>query len=558
MTRRVEDLGVAGADAGGQDVDGGVDLAGALDLAGSRALRTFEGVEPTAGVLAAIAAGRASGVTLFRRKNIGSPEQVRALCAALQAARPAGDPALVIGIDQEGGQLQAIGHGATAWPGSLALGAAGSDALAEAAGEAIGREVAALGATLVFAPVCDVLRPSSATPLGTRAFGSDPASVARLAAATVRGIQRAGVAAVLKHFPGHGGAVGDSHMAMPVVADDADTLRSRDLLPFRAGVAAGAAAVLPGHLAVPALTGGVPVAATVSPAITTALLRTEMGFDRVTVSDALDMGGAGAAADIEATVVAAASAGIDLMLLVHDEAVEEAAVTAISHALARGAVDPIAAAAARDRIARLRSSLPSTPPFGLEVVGCAEHLALARRIAEASVTLVRDPRAVLDALAALQGASGRVALLAPVPVDLTPAETSSAVRLVLADTLRERGIRVEELVVPLDPTPAEVAALAAAADGADVTVVATFDAVSHRGEADLVTAVARRGPTLAVALRSPYDIALFPPDVAAAATYGVQPPQAVALADALMRRIPFRGRLPVELAVVLPDVWGAR
>ncbi len=140
-------------------------------LAGCRLLRSFDGLEPPADLLAAIRAGRTSGVTLFRSLNIGSPEQVRALCNSLQAARPAGDPPLVIGIDQEGGQLQAAGEGTTPWPGNLALGAAGSVELTRRFGRAVGREVAALGCTLNFAPVADVVDRAAALRASTSRRG---------------------------------------------------------------------------------------------------------------------------------------------------------------------------------------------------------------------------------------------------------------------------------------------------------------------------------------------------------------------------------------------------
>ncbi|MBI3750302.1 MAG: glycoside hydrolase family 3 protein [Chloroflexi bacterium] len=521
--------------------------AAALDLAGCRVLRTFVGLEPTPEVLAAIQRGDASGVTLFRHKNVGSPEQLRELCARLQDARPAGDPPLIIGLDQEGGQLQAVGDPATAWPGNLALGATGSAALAEATGRAIGLEAAALGANLVFAPVCDVLQPASASPLGTRPFGSDPALVGRLAAAMVRGLQGASVAAVLKHFPGHGSAVGDSHAAMPVVRDDAATVRARDLAPFRDGIAAGVKAVLPGHLAVPALTDGEPIAATVSRQLLGALLRGELGFGGVTISDALDMGGAGTAGHLDAQALAAVAAGMDLLLLVHPATLEDSVVDAIRTARAGGALDPADATAARARIHALRTWLGEIEQPGLEVVGCKAHLALARRIAEASVTLVRDPAGLLPVLAA--GAGSRIALVAPVPVDLTPAETSSYVQLGLADALRRRGLDVSEIVAPLDPTAGQVAALLDASRDADLVLVATFDAVSHPGQAALARAFAATArPAIAIALRSPYDVALFGPALTAICTYGIQAPQMDALAAGLVGEIRFAGRPPVNLA----------
>jgi beta-N-acetylhexosaminidase len=456
----------------------------------------------------------------------------------------------VIGLDQEGGQLQAVGDGATAWPGNLALGATRSPDLAGQAGWAIGAEAAAMGATLVFGPVCDLLYPASATPLGTRPFGSDPVLVGALVAAMTRGLQEAGVAAVLKHFPGHGAAQGDSHLATPTVRRTGAELRARDLRPFMAGIAAGAAAVLPGHLAVPALTGGVPIPATISRVILEDVLRGELGFAGITVSDAMDMGGAGGAERMSETLVAAAEAGMDLFLMAHTEPVEEAAFDAFVAAVRAGRLDSRRLRLARERILAARRAVAAPdrvrPP--IEIVGSADHRALAREIAEASITLIRDPRGYLPLR---PGADARVALVAPVPVDLTPAETSSYLRLGLAQALRERGLRVDELVAPLDPTPAEASALAAAVAAHDAVIVGLFDAVSFPGQALLVDRVVAGGgparPCVGVALRTPYDVSLIPPGVAAMCTYGIQAPQMEALADALVGRIPFAGTLPVEL-----------
>jgi len=527
----------------------GIGATEATGLAGRRALRTYHGLEPTDRIIGAIRDGLGAGVTLFRADNIGSPADVLAACEALQAARPTGDPPLVIAIDQEGGQLQAVGYGATAWPGDLAIGATGSAELAHAAGAAIGAEAAAMGATLVYAPMCDVLTRASATPLGTRPFGSDPAAVSMLAAAFVEGLQSAGVAGTIKHFPGHGSAVGDSHRALLVVDDPETVVRERDLPPFRAAIAAGALTVMPGHIAVPALTDGRVEVASSSRRIVDELLRGELGFRGVTISDALDMGGAGDPGQLDATVVAAADAGIDLLLLNHDPGTEDAAVDALARGIASGRHAEDRARASADRVLALRERLGSLHRPPLSVVGSAGHRALARRIAEASITLVRDEH---GALRSWPTPGGRVALLVPVPADLTPAETSSYLRLGLADALRARGVDVDEYVVPLDPTEAQVAALAAAVADADGVILGTFDAVTFPGQAALARALADRSSVVAVALRSPYDAEVVPASLAVVCTYGIQAPQMEALADALLGRIPFAGHLPVALGPGAP------
>jgi beta-N-acetylhexosaminidase len=245
---------------------------------------------------------------------------------------------------------------------------------------------------------------------------------------------------------------------------------------------------------------------------------------------------------------------MDLLLLNHPADVEEAAFDALLEAVESGALGRRRAQEARDRILALRSHLAGIAQPSLDVVGCAEHRVLAREIAEASVTLVRDPASLLP----LTAAAGRVAVIAPTPVDLTPAETSSYLQIGLAAALRERGLAADEFTMTLDPTPAEVAAIVEAVAGHAVAIVCTFDAVSSPGQASLVSrlhgsgAVAAAGHggaqgVVAVALRSPYDVALFPAAVASICTYGIQRPQIEALADALLGRIQFAGRLPVTL-----------
>ncbi len=216
--------------------------------------------------------------------NIDSPEQLAMLTAMLRAA--GAEP--VIAIDEEGGDVTRIAHRrGSPYPGNAALGAIDDAGLTEAVYAALGADLAALGISLDLAPAVDVNTAADNPVIGTRSFGSDTALVARHAAAAVTGLQSAGVAACAKHFPGHGSTQLDSHQELATVDASLSLLAERDLPPFVAAIAAGVRAIMPGHLRVPELTGDLP--ASLSPAALTGLLRGELGFTGVIVSDGLEM-----------------------------------------------------------------------------------------------------------------------------------------------------------------------------------------------------------------------------------------------------------------------------
>jgi len=347
--------------------------------------------------------------------------------------------------------------------------------------------------------------------------------------------------------------VADSHFVLPVSRADRATLAARDLVPFVAGIRAGADLVMVGHLAVPSLTDGREVAATFSPEIARGLLRGELGFEGVSASDALDMAAAGAPEDLPATAVAAMAAGIDLLLTVHEPELVDEAIERVAAGVAAGTLDSVAMSAAAGRVDGLRRRLASRAQApGLEVVGCTEHRALAREIAERAVTLVRDG----SGLVPLHGlASGRPLVMSPAFADLTPADTSSYARLGLAEAFRARDFPVDELEMPMDPDPEGLPALLRRIERAPLAIVGTVDAGSHPGQARLVNAIVGAGvPAIGVALRTPYDLAAYPSVQAYACSYGIQPPNLLALVDALTGRTAFRGRVPVRLDTALVGV----
>ncbi|MEO1057244.1 MAG: glycoside hydrolase family 3 N-terminal domain-containing protein [Actinomycetota bacterium] len=249
------------------------------------------------------------GVCLFGH-NVDTPPQIAALTAAIHAA----SSNAVVAIDEEGGDVSRLHQRAgSPFPGNAVLGRIGDVETTRAVGHEVGVQLAEVGIDLTFAPVVDVNSDPDNPVIGVRSFGADPSIVAAHSTAWTNGVQAAGVGACAKHFPGHGDTTTDSHVSEPVVTTDAATLNARELVPFRAAITAGTRAIMTSHIRVPALDRD--AVATFSPAILGGLLRDELGFDGVIVTDALDMAGASGTIGMPAAAVAAVAAGADLLCL---------------------------------------------------------------------------------------------------------------------------------------------------------------------------------------------------------------------------------------------------
>ena len=418
-------------------------------------------------------------------------------------------------------------------------------------GGAIGLELRAAGVNVNYAPVCDLATNPANPALGVRAFGDDPEMAARLVAAFVQGLAESGVAATLKHFPGIGEISADTHHGAVATSVGAEELRARELVPFRSGIAAGAPIVMCGHAAVPSLTGRAELPATVAAPIVTALLRDELGFTGVAISDALNMralaqDSAGRA--IEA--IAGLRAGLDLLLMTAGGEVAELE-AALVLAASRGLVPADGIVQSLGRVTALRRRLAAAPPGGepeTSVIGSAPHRALADELARRSLTLVRDDGKVLPLRL---DPADEVFVVMPQPADLTPADTSSTVAPGLADAIRRHHPSVTPHVVPQDPDAAQIAGARVAADSADVIVIGTISASLQPGQVALVESLLALGrPTVTVALRTPWDVEAYPAAGTHLCTYSVLEPSLLALADALFGLAPFPGRLPVRLGAM--------
>ena len=403
------------------------------------------------------------GVCLYAR-NVGSPEQLAGLNATLHEL----NPGLVIGIDEEGGDVTRL-EAATgsSYPGNLALGAADDVALTRAVAAAMGAELYAAGVDLDLAPDADVNSNPANPVIGVRAFGATPELVARHTAAWVSGLQGSGVAACVKHFPGHGATSLDSHLALPVVEEDP---HDGALLPFEAGLTAGVKAVMSAHIVVRALDSE---PATISHRLMTGLLRGELGFDGLVVTDGLEMRAISDGAGIAEGAVRSLAAGCDLLCigggLAGEDIVDELR-DAIAGAVRAGRLDEarlVDAASRIDRLAEWRRS-QKRPPAPDRTVGLMAARKAVRH--EGDVKVARE--------------------VVVVRLSSTPSQAAGVVPWGPAAPLAERDRSVTTL--ELDAAP-DIESVAGTAAGKSL-VVAVRNLHRHPWQQEVVEALLGRRP----------------------------------------------------------------
>ena len=457
---------------------------------------------------------RAGGLILYRR-NFESPSQLLSLLERLEEAL---GRRLLVGTDHEGGRVIMLGRGVTIFPDNLAVGVSGEEAFAHRQGLIEARELRRLGVDLNLGPVLDVLTERYSPNIGIRAYGKDPALVARYGAARVRGMAKGGLSACVKHFPGKGHSPLDAHLDLPTIDSTWDEMHATHLPPFLEAIAAGVECVMTSHPVYPRLDPA-NVPATFSRLIVDEFLRGEIGYRGVIVSDDLEMGAVAQTCPIGEATVRAAAAGHDLLLVCHTEAAQRAAAAALADAYATGRLPRRGLEAAVERVRRLRERRGARAEGGVpapEPDGGALAMAMATR---AVTELGARPPGWRRAL------NGRVRVIVPRFSDLAP-------RITIEDALQREaewvervfapvGIRPEPLVVGVEPSEAEIAEAGERAAGADATVLFLFDAHLYPSNRALLERVQQRARALAVVLlRDPWDGALLAPGVLGLTAYG--------------------------------------
>ncbi|MFF4749884.1 glycoside hydrolase family 3 protein [Streptomyces sp. NPDC002514] len=495
-----------------------------------------------------IAKYRVGGIIYFTwAHNTRDPRQIAELSNGIQRAsldQPRGLP-VIIATDQEHGAVCRIGKPATLFPGAMALGAGGSRADARTLGRISGEELRAMGVNQDYSPDADVNVNPANPVIGVRSFGADPDAVAALVAAEVTGYQSAGVAATTKHFPGHGDTAVDSHYGFPVITHSRDQWEELDAVPFRAAIRAGIDSIMTAHIQFPALDdSGDP--ATLSRPILTGILRGELAYDGVVVTDSLGMEGVRTKYGDDRVPVLALQAGVDQLL---NPPTLDVAWNAVLNAVREGELTEARLDESILRILRLKARLGlfDDPYADAErvgrTVGTAAHLATADRIAERTTTLLVNEGGVLPLSHRTQR---RVLVVGADPA--SPSGTTGPPTGVLAAALTELGFTATALSTGTDPSADAVTRTVAAARDADAVVVATYNVSATSTQKSLVAQLLATGrPVVAVAVRNPYDVAQLPSVPACLATYSWTDVELRAAARVIAGRVAPRGRLPVPV-----------
>jgi beta-N-acetylhexosaminidase len=447
-----------------------------------------------------------------------------------------------VSTDHEGGPTftQRL-YGVAPFPGSMALGAAGSPDLAREAAEATARELRALGIDITFAPSLDVNSNPANPIIGLRSYGEDPALVTELGLAALKGYRDGGILAVPKHFPGHGDTSEDSHLGLPVSGKKLPELEKTELPPFRAAIKDGAEAIMPAHMVFPALGASAGRPNTLSREVLGGFLRGRLGFKGLIFSDSLDMGAIVGVYGSSESAVLALLAGNDVLLIGKGD--YPSAFSAVVNAVKSGRIPRarVEESVARILEAKRRLGLFSfAAPRPLKPAAVARDRALAQKAADESVTLVWNRDLV--------------------PLHLAPAQRLSLVLFhsaryaeeaaLFAGAIAKRHPETEVFDLPVSPSTSAVAGVLARNRSAAAVVVGTYQYGTPvpAPQAELVRGlIAGPAPVAAVSLMNPYDLALSSGARAGIAAYGMTDSALEAAARLLFGEIPPRGRLPVTV-----------
>ncbi|WP_340013664.1 beta-N-acetylhexosaminidase [Paenibacillus sp. FSL K6-1318] len=498
------------------------------------------------------------GVIYFRR-NVQSVDQLTRLSEELQGiAAEVGDLPLMISVDQEGGMVARIDkEGVTQVPGNMALGATGNPEYTLECARILGRELKSIGIDMNLAPVVDVNNNALNPVIGVRSYGENAESVAAHGAAAITGYQSQGIAATAKHFPGHGDTAVDSHLGMVTVPHDRNRLEQIELLPFRRAIEAGVDAIMTAHVIFPAIEPE-PIPATLSRKVLTGLLREEMGFEGIIITDCLEMHAISKPYGVAEAAIRAVEAGADLILVSHTLQDQVAAVEAIIEAVRTGRISEDIINKALERIITWKAARCGYRDTGLvspetnetaeavniEPVDSTESIeSTLFKIASSSITVVHN-----EGLLPLDPEKD-VYVIWPEVVQRTEVDEPWSHTDSLGVALSQLRGRIRELKITTQPSYDEADRILMDVSEAEQVIVCTYTSSGHlpKGQRYLVEKLSENHSLIVVALRNPYDLLEISLPGSYVCTYENTPTVVRALSLVLTGELEPTGSLPVRL-----------
>ncbi len=482
------------------------------------------------------------GVILFAH-NLDNPEQTARLTQQLQSAAQQSHLKipLLISSDHEGGIVTRLTEGVTVFPGLMALGATGSTDYARQYGRISGEELRSLGINMNLAPVLDVNNNPNNPVIGVRSLGENPQEVARLGVELIKGLQEGKVAAVGKHFPGHGDTSVDSHLALPTVAHPRSRLDQVELVPFKAAIEAGVDAIMAAHVFFPAIETTPELPSTLSPAVLTGLLRDQLGFKGVIITDDMEMNAIRNSFTPGEAAVRAVKAGTDIVLMASRPSDHQAALQAVQQAVKDGQIGTDRLNQSVRRVLELKQrygllqSVQIDPAQAKAQVGTATNRAAAQKIADDSITLIRDQAKTLP----IKPTASTLV------IDL---DTENPNPTPIYSALKGRISQLRSVVWDVIPTAAQRTQGIELARNADLVIIASYNAHLYPVQAAAIMSVVEASKaSVLVAIRNPYDAATISSAPTALATYNSQDVSFESLRKVLLGEIPAKGKLPVTV-----------
>lgn len=509
----------------------------------------FEGTEVTSGVLSMIEEEKVGSICLFPR-NIESPGQVKKMNADLQrAAEQAGHKVpLIISIDQENGIVRRLKKGVTAFPGSMLLGATGDVEAVTDVSHATAKELDALGVNMNLAPVLDVNNNPYNPVIGVRSFGAHAEDVAEYGRAFIKGHRDKGVMTCVKHFPGHGDTSVDSHKALPLVKHPMERLKKVELYPFSKVLESGVDAVMTSHIHFSNLDDK-SVPSSLSKNVTTHLLRDEMGYQGVVITDSLEMNAIQDSMGTVEGVIEAFKAGADILLVSHTRQLQKQAIKRMENAVHTGEITEKQLDRAVDRILNLKKKYlsdqhpheqVSVPTF----VGGEDHRALARQYYERGVTVLKG-----NDMLPVKVTPDDIVLAITVRTEVhSDIEEEQHQEMDLSAVIKDHHMNVKGWTIRPTPDQSDITAICDAADHSDMVIIGTDNAFTFQQQVQLIKRLEESGkPLIVIALRGPYDFSSFPEVPVFIAAYEPSTAAMRAAVDILFGKVEPKGKLPVTL-----------